>query len=205
MALLHNATLTPTKRELLDGWLPGRSWFDGTLERDPVGSFRLDDPDGEVGMEGFLLGSADSTLFVPLTYRAAPLDGAEDHLIGTTEHSVLGTRWVYDGCGDPVFVRTLAATILTGGVGAEEFFESDGERRTREPSASVRGSGSSDTEAPELTGAAPYDEGPLTIVDAGPLDLVVARVVGSELTAAQTLAVTWKGGAGVVVAGVRPA
>jgi len=34
---------------------------------------------------------------VPLTYRGAPLDGAEDALVGTTEHGVLGRRWVYDG------------------------------------------------------------------------------------------------------------
>jgi hypothetical protein len=50
MALLHNATLTPTKRELLTSWLPTRPWFDGEVDRDPAGSFRLDDPDGEVGM-----------------------------------------------------------------------------------------------------------------------------------------------------------
>ena len=25
-----NATLTPSKRELMDAWLPSRSWFDGT-------------------------------------------------------------------------------------------------------------------------------------------------------------------------------
>nr|WP_245617138.1 hypothetical protein [Knoellia subterranea] len=53
-------------------------------ERGPVGTFRLDDPAGEVGMECFLFGSAGgSTLFVPLTYRGAPLAGAEQHLLGT--------------------------------------------------------------------------------------------------------------------------
>ncbi|KGN37892.1 hypothetical protein N803_12590 [Knoellia subterranea KCTC 19937] len=35
-------------------------------------------------MECFLFGSAGgSTLFVPLTYRGAPLAGAEQHLLGT--------------------------------------------------------------------------------------------------------------------------
>src|SRR3954454_19487561 len=97
-----NATLTPSKRELMDAWLPTRSWFDGDLDRKPVGSFRFDDPDGEVGIEFFLLGGTGGpTVLVPMTYRAAPLDDAEEHLIGTTEHSVLGSRWVYDGCGDP--------------------------------------------------------------------------------------------------------
>ena len=40
---------------------------------------------------------------VPMTYRGMPLDGADAFLIGTTDHSVLGRRWVYDACGDPVF------------------------------------------------------------------------------------------------------
>jgi len=207
MAIVYpHATLVPSKRELMAAWLPSRSWYDGT-ERKPVGSFRFDDPAGEVGMEGFLLGAEGaSTLLLPLTYRSAPLEGAEDHLVGTTEHSELGTRWVYDGCADPVFVSSLAHAILTGATGVDhEFEDEDGTPRTTPTNAQVRGSGSADTDAPALTDAAPYDEGPLTIVNAGPLELVVARVVGTELTAAQTLAVTWKGGADVVVAGVRPA
>jgi hypothetical protein len=30
------------------------------------------------------------------------------------EHSELGTRWVYDGLGDPLFVTMLAGVTLTG-------------------------------------------------------------------------------------------
>ena len=48
---------------------------------------------------------------VPMTYRGAPLDGAEHALIGTTEHGVLGQRWVYDGCHDPVLVAQLWALV----------------------------------------------------------------------------------------------
>ncbi|WP_211253493.1 maltokinase N-terminal cap-like domain-containing protein [Knoellia subterranea] len=82
--MLHRATITPTKGELVEPWLPTRAWWDGIAERGPVGTFRLDDPAGEVGMECFLFGSAGgSTLFVPLTYRGAPLAGAEQHLLGT--------------------------------------------------------------------------------------------------------------------------
>ena len=40
---------------------------------------------------------------------------AESFLIGTTMHSALGKRWVYDGCGDVVYLTALAATILHGG------------------------------------------------------------------------------------------
>ena len=51
---------------------------------------------------------------VPLTYRDEPLDGAEDALITEMQHSVLGTRWVYDGLRDPRFVVMLAAVAMTG-------------------------------------------------------------------------------------------
>ena len=32
-------------------------------------------------------------------------------MIGTSEHGVLGRRWVYDGTGDPVLVAQLIALI----------------------------------------------------------------------------------------------
>ncbi len=84
MAIIHQATINPTKDQLVEPWLESRPWWDGVAERGPVGTFRFDDPAGEVGMECFLFGSADgSTLFVPLTYRGAALPGAEAHLLGT--------------------------------------------------------------------------------------------------------------------------
>ncbi|MFI2762206.1 1,4-alpha-glucan branching protein [Streptomyces echinatus] len=117
MAVIHHTTLKPTKVELLAGWLPTRPWYRGGP--DPVleksGGFRLDDPEGEVGIE-FMV-ATDTTdpgrtaYLVPLTYRGAPLDGAEHALVGTTEHGVLGTRWVYDGCHDPVLVTELLSLI----------------------------------------------------------------------------------------------
>jgi hypothetical protein len=208
MAIVHpNATLTPSKRELMDAWLPTRSWYDGQ-ERKPVGSFRFDDPAGEVGLEGFLLGAEGaSTLFLPQTYRGAELAGAEDHLIGTTEHSVLGPRWVYDGCGDPVFLRSLVHAVLTGATGVDQEFDVGNGTESRPTNAQVRGSGGSptDSDVHVMDAVGSHDEGPLTIVDAGPLEIVIARIVGTPVEAAQTLAVTWKGGADVVIAGVRPA
>ncbi|MDQ1651477.1 MAG: hypothetical protein QOI35_677, partial [Cryptosporangiaceae bacterium] len=102
MAVLHRAELKPTKLELLAAWLPGRRWFDGpaaAIER--VSSFRFDDPAGAVGIETILVRAGDRPVYqVPLTYRDAPLAGADRWLLGTTDHSVLGQRWVYDGCGD---------------------------------------------------------------------------------------------------------
>ena len=182
MALLHDdATIAPTKDELIGPWLRTRPWWDGEAERGPVGTFRLDDPAGEVGMECFLLGSASgSTLFVPVTYRGAPLAGAADRLVGTMEHSVLGQRWVYDAAGDPVFVATVLDTIRTGGRQADLHLRSgDGTETVREPRTTARGEGvatvpSHDPSAP----VAVEDRADRTVVRAGDLSLTVVRRLG---------------------------
>lgn len=117
MAFVHKTTLTPGKLELLAGWLPTRPWYRGGAEPalTKVGGFRLDDPDGEVGIEFMAVtdtsGGEPVTYHVPLGYRGAPLDGAGAALIGTSEHGVLGRRWVYDGTGDPVVMGQLAALV----------------------------------------------------------------------------------------------
>jgi hypothetical protein len=117
MAVIHHTTLKPNKAELLAAWLPTRPWYQGTpapvLERS--GGFRLDDPEGEVGIEFMVVTDVTSpertAYLVPLTYRGAPIEGAEHALIGTPEHGVLGRRWVYDGCHDPVLVTELLSLI----------------------------------------------------------------------------------------------
>jgi hypothetical protein len=76
-----------------------------------AGSYRFDDPAGEVGIEGLLVRRAGEVFHLPVTYRGAPLDGAEAHLITTMEHSVLGHRWVYDAAGDPVALGCYAAAL----------------------------------------------------------------------------------------------
>ncbi|MER7484957.1 1,4-alpha-glucan branching protein [Streptomyces sp. NPDC126497] len=118
MAVIHRTTLKPTKLELLTSWLPSRPWYHSGGQEPRLtraGGFRLDDPEGEVGIEFMIVtdasGPAPTTYLVPLTYRGAPLDGAEHALVGTTEHGVLGKRWVYDGCHDPVAVAELAALV----------------------------------------------------------------------------------------------
>jgi hypothetical protein len=115
MAIFHAATITPTKAELIADWAPTQPW--GPSAADPmevIGSYRFDDPDGRVGMETHLVSAGDSLMQVPLTYRDEPLDGAEDALITEMQHSVLGTRWVYDGLRDPRLVIMLAAVTMTG-------------------------------------------------------------------------------------------
>jgi len=115
MAIFHRATITPTKAELMAKWVPTRPWGppDGKAVA-VIGSYRFDDPDGRVGMETHLVTAGGVLFQVPLTYRDEPLDGAADAFITEMDHSVLGTRWVYDGLRDPLFVVMLAGVAMTG-------------------------------------------------------------------------------------------
>ncbi|MFF9283109.1 maltokinase N-terminal cap-like domain-containing protein [Streptomyces griseosporeus] len=118
MAVIHHTVLKPTKLELLTSWLPTRPWYRGGADRPRLtkaGGFRLDDPAGEVGIEFMVVtdasGPEPDAHLVPLTYRGAPLEGAEHALVGTMEHGVLGRRWAYDGCHDPVLQAQLTALV----------------------------------------------------------------------------------------------
>jgi hypothetical protein len=196
MALIHRATLRPSKLELLAGWVPGRPWGAAArgAELEQLGAYRFDDPAGEVGTETFVLRAGDTLVHVPLTYRAAPVPELAEHLVGTTEHSVLGRRWVYDACADPVHVAALAAAVLTGAPQAEEYVAVDGRRERRDPTARVTGSG---TAAPVGTLGTPTatDTADATTVRAGDLELVVRRVLtpGVPADGAATLTGTWAG------------
>ncbi|MEW1863623.1 MULTISPECIES: maltokinase N-terminal cap-like domain-containing protein [unclassified Streptomyces] len=119
MAVIHKTTLVPGKLELVAPWLAAQPWYVGTgraPELGKSGGFRLDDPEGEVGIEFLVVTDTSGedeprAYLVPLTYRAESLDGADHALIGTTEHGVLGHRWVYDGTHDPVLQAQLLALI----------------------------------------------------------------------------------------------
>lgn len=126
MAVIHNTTMRPTKLELLARWLPKQAWYSGSGEGlTRAGGFRLDDPAGEVGIEFMVVMSGDGQAYlVPMTYRGAPLEGADDALIGTSLHGVLGTRWIYDGERDPVLQAQLAA-LVRGEVVAQAQSQSD--------------------------------------------------------------------------------
>ena len=195
MALLHRTDLTPSKLELLTGWIFDRPWYHGpaTGEVVRIGAYRFDDPAGEVGIETMLVQVGDGpVLQVPLTYRGEPLAGAEEWLIGTTEHGVLGRRWIYDGCGDPVYAAALARAIHTGGTQAEEFFEVDGRRETRQPTMTVSGSGTADAPVP-ATGAVQrvVDEDP-TLIVTDEVELAVLRRLGTrERVSGPVLTGTW--------------
>jgi Maltokinase N-terminal cap domain len=201
MAILYpKAELHPTKLELLQTWLPTRAWYRGpaTPELTRVAGYRFDDPAGEVGIETLLIEVGDGPPHqVPLTYRGAPLDGYDEWLVGTSDHSVLGPRWIYDGCGDPVYASVLAATILTGAGGAEEFEDIDGRQQPREPSMTVRGSGTPEADAPPISAIVRIDDADPTLIVTDSVELAVSRVLDRTGLAAESeravLTGTWSG------------
>ncbi len=151
MAILHQATLRPSKLELLAAYLPTIPALADAVGDDlrPIGAYRFDDPAGEVGIETHLLTSDRAvTIQVPLTYRAAPLDGADDWFITTMDHSVLGRRWVYHGAGDDVYVAELVRTIATGDTDVELLVDTPDGMVHRAPTVTVAGSGNGATSPP---------------------------------------------------------
>ena len=179
VALIYRATLSPTKPELLTSFLATRPWAGDTSSMEVFAAYRFDDPAGEVGIETHLVRTAaGAVLQVPTTYRAAPLDGAEEDLIATMEHSVLGRRWAYDGCADPVYLAALLETILTGGREAQLWVDDgSGDLAPREPQVRVSGSGQPGTAVPALGPFTRSDERDSTVVEAAGARLTVRRVL----------------------------
>jgi hypothetical protein len=176
MAVIHRTTLAPSKLALLTPWLPAQPWYrgrGGMPELSRAGGFRLDDPDGAVGIEFFIAadGSGDGAqvYLLPLTYRSAPGPQAADGLLGTAEHGVLGQRWMYDGTRDPVLVAALVA-----------FFQGD-----------VQAQAQSESDTPDLT----VTSHPVT---AGRLD-VLASAVAADGPDGTDVRVTTAGGGDLIV------
>lgn len=191
MAIIHaQADLVPSKLEVLQAWVPEQPW--GADVSATVGAYRFDDPAGEVGVEIHLVQAGGRVLQVPVTYRGAPT--GDDGLIAVMEHSVLGRRWCYDGCTDPVFLRTLAAAVL-GGVPAAlfELVTEDGPV-VREPSVVVSSTGEAAT-VPDVTFVGYTNAEDKTVVDAGPLRIEVLRAVGDApaVDGVASLVGTWSG------------
>ena len=199
---MHQATLTPSKLELLGAWLPSRSWFHDGGELTRLGSYRFDDPAGEVGTEVMIVQAGERMFQVPLAYRGAPLADAEMHLLGTMQHSVLGPRWIYDGCGDPVAVRAVITAMVTGASQSDVEVESDGQMVTMPPTVMVRGSGAPGSPVSAIESVTCHEKGNLTqsITHAYTLDLV--RVIGSAIDAPLFLGGSWDGQPTVTLAGL---
>ncbi|MCX4984777.1 1,4-alpha-glucan branching protein [Streptomyces sp. NBC_00572] len=190
MAVIHKTTMQPTKLELLAAWLPSREWHTGGEEARPVkaGGFRLDDPAGEVGIEFMVVTDGEddgaAAYLVPMTYRAGPLEGAESALIGTSEHGVLGTRWIYDGTHDPVLAAQLHA-LFTGRTQAQAQSLSD----VLDPTVAVspvETGNAADAELVQVTDAPDHTDVVVRTPDASaPLTLRVRRVLGAGTDPAQ--------------------
>ncbi|MCI2240193.1 hypothetical protein MO973_46425 [Paenibacillus sp. TRM 82003] len=190
MAVIHDATLVPSKLELVARWLTAQPWCPAGVtcpaDVERVGAYRFDDPDGEVGLEAHLVRAGGVLVHVPLSYRAAGLPGGEQHLVGTLEHSVLGRRWVHDATGDPVFARALADAVASRAAQAA-LVGPDG-APLGEPDVRV---------APGAPGAGgPDAAGVVTTATTAGVRLGVVRVLDGTAAApagAATLTGTWSG------------
>lgn len=183
MALLHKATISPTKLEALTAWGPHRAWWVGSTDVTILGAYRFDDPADEVGIETFLVRSGDQVVQVPVTYRGTPLEGAEEHLVTEMQHSVLGPRWVYDGLADPAYVAALTSAVLTGARQAPMHVQ-DGELLVeREATTFVEGSGVPGAELPapeRLANLRREEVDGCTVLTGDDLEVTVCRRVTSE-------------------------
>lgn len=195
MALLHAAELTPSKLDALQAWLPNRPWATGAEAIEILGAFRFDDPTGAVGIETFLIASAGRVLQVPVTYRGSPMTGADDTLVTTMEHSVLGRRWAYDAAADPVYATALVTAILTGGTQADIEYDYEAPPEKLIVTTHVTGTGSPGAELPALDPVAAVDSRESTSITAGTTHIELARVVDTtrSSTSAPALTGTWPG------------
>ena len=205
MAIFHRATINPTKEQLIADWAPTRPW--GPSSADPIeviGSYRFDDPEGSVGMETHLISAGGVLMQVPLSYRDQPLDGAEDALITEMQHSVLGTRWVYDGLRDARFVLMLAAVAMTGQGEALGMAAYDGRWYIAPTRVRLRGGGWSLERVPVDGFQLISDDGGPAVLRNDRFELTVFRRPVSAPRPAIGLTATWEGQVdGVVLAEVR--
>lgn len=188
MATIYRAELSPSKTEVLQGFLASRSWGeDGELE--VLGAYRFDDPDGEVGVECHLVRVGETLFHLPLTYRPTPLEGAEEDLLTTMQHSVLGERYVYDGLADDLALDCFRRALCGRQEQAELGIVADDGTplETRPQTIHLR---------------LEVDEGEQPPTDQELLDgtpFTIARTLG-DLDGTVRLVASWDGGEGVLAA-----
>lgn len=188
MAIIYRAQLSPSKTEILRDFLSGRSWGEsGELEL--LGAYRFDDPAGEVGVECHLVRVGETTYHLPLAYRPAPVEGAEEHLLATMQHSVLGERFVYDGLADETALDCFRRAICgEQQQAALEIHDEDGSLSETRPQGVSLSLEVDEGEQPP-TGDELLDGAPFTI----------ARTLG-DLDGTVRLLATWADGQGFVAA-----
>ena len=188
MAIIYDADLSPSKTEILRSFLAGRSWGEsGELEL--LGAYRFDDPEGEVGVECHLVKMGETTYHLPLAYRPARVEGVEEHLLATMQHSVLGERFVYDGLADETALDCFRRALCGEQQQAElEIHEEDGTLREVQPQSITLSLEVDEGEQPP-TGEELLEGAPFTI----------ARTLGG-LDGTVRLHAAWADGQGVVAA-----
>jgi hypothetical protein len=177
MAIVHSsATIRPTKRELLETMLGAPV--------EVLGSYRFDDPAGEVGVEAFVVRRGEQLQHVVFTYRGAPLEGENARLVSTMEHSELGPRWVYDGTTDPVALDCYRRAILGEQHQAVlEMWEEGRPVGTREPTVQLSARPGASAEGGSVS---------------------IAHELGhGDAAAGPALVATWAGGGEALVASLR--
>ncbi|HEX2782455.1 MAG TPA: hypothetical protein VHN36_02645 [Ilumatobacteraceae bacterium] len=205
MAIVHRATITPTKTELIAKWAPTQPWGPPTdVPMEVIGAFRFDDPDARVGMETHLVRFGTTLLQIPLTYRDEPLEGADDALIVEMQHSVLGTRWVYDGLRDPRLVVMLAAVAMTGQGEALGMAVYDGRWYIAPSNVRIQGGGWTQEKVPVDGFELGHDDATSTVFQNDRFELTVFRRPAPGPRPAIGLTATWNGQPNpVVLAQVR--
>jgi hypothetical protein len=209
MVVIHQATLTPTKLELLADWLPSRPWFAGpedvtaeALQR--VGSFRFDDPHGQVGLEFFLVRAGQLVFHVPLSYRGVALPEADNALIGTTEHTVLGSRWVYDATQDPVAMSVLIDVVCSGRRNEDVFVQAGRDLWVWPEDVRAEGTGSAESIYSPVRVTSALDSTNATVVNTTAGQVVVHRTPAARSLSSLQLIGHWDGQESICLAEFVP-
>jgi hypothetical protein len=188
MAIIYRAQLSPSKTEILRSFLEARSWGEAG-ELDVLGAYRFDDPAGEVGIECHLVRVGETIYHLPLTYRGAPLEDAEDAFVAIMQHSMLGERFVYDGLADELALDCFRRAL--SGLQEQAVLEIHGEDGTVVeilPQSVMLSLETDEGEVPP-TGDELLDGREFTI----------ARTLG-DLDGSVRLVASWEGGHGVLAA-----
>jgi predicted trehalose synthase len=123
----HDQAISPALESLLHTWMPRQRWYPakgrgvglrdlGTVEGGlvrPAGAGVSDDGTTLLATHLVGLDSGDrvDVVQVPLTYRTDALPHAEHALLGELDMPGLGSRHVYDGTHDPLYVAELLAAL----------------------------------------------------------------------------------------------
>ena len=155
-------------------------------------------------METHLVTAGGALFQVPLTYRDEPLGDAADAFITEMEHSVLGTRWVYDGLRDPLFVVMLAGVAMTGQGEALGMAVYDGRWYIAPSNVRIQGGGWTEKRVPVDRFELESDDADASILRNDRFELIVFRRPVPGARPAIGLTATWSDTSGsVVLAEVR--